>query len=122
MAGVMAIIAAAAGSVASPASKALSPSPAGFWKYRLRTYISPLIVPATMRIASVAPTSTRLRSRRRSTSGAVTRCSTQTKAMPAASATARQPSVAADAQPQSLPSLSARITGPSVSATRTVPA
>ena len=45
-------------------------APIGFWKYRLRTYISPLIVPATIRIASVAPTSTRLRSSSRSTSGA----------------------------------------------------
>ena len=58
--GVTAIMPAAAGSVASPAWNASSPSAAGFWKYRLRTYISALIVPATIRIASVEPTSTRV--------------------------------------------------------------
>src|SRR6188472_888939 len=47
IAGVIAIIAAAAGKVASPASNALIPSASGFWKYRLRTYISALFVPAT---------------------------------------------------------------------------
>src|SRR3954452_20279901 len=113
MAGVMAIMAAAAGSVASPVSNALSPSPSGFWKYRLSTYMSPLIVPATIRIASVAPTSTRLRSSCRSTSGAATRFSTTTKSTADAAATAKQPSVAAEVQPQSLPSLSARMTGAS---------
>src|SRR4051794_10410481 len=120
--GVMAIIPAAAGSVARPASNALMSRPAGFWKYRLSRYISALIVPATMRMASVAPTSTRLRSSFRSTSGAATRCSTSTKATVAATPTARQPSVAADAQPQSLPLLSASTIGASASAIRNVPA
>src|SRR4051794_13349040 len=79
----------------------------------LTRYISPLIVPATMRIASVAPTSTRLRSSLRSTSGASTRCSTRTNSSADAIETAKHPSVAADAQPQSWPSLSARTTGAS---------
>ena len=65
MNGVMMIIPAAAGRVATPACSGLSPSAAGSWKYRLTRYISALIVPATMRIASVEPTRTRLRSRAR---------------------------------------------------------
>src|SRR4051812_19377214 len=119
--GVIAIMPAAAGSVASPASNALMPNAAGSWKYRLSTYMSALIVPATIRIASVAPTSTLLRSRLRFTSGAFARRSTTTNSPAAAIATAMQPSVAAEAQPQSLPSLSARMSGPSTSAISTVP-
>jgi hypothetical protein len=79
MTGVITIIAAAAGSVARPASSGLSPNAAGSWKYRMSTYISAFTVPATMGIARVAPTSTRLRSSCRSTRGAVTRFSAQTK-------------------------------------------
>src|SRR6478752_2725794 len=121
MAGVIATMPAAAGSVASPASRALMPSPAGFWKYRLSTYMIALIEPATMRIASVAPTSTRLRRRRRSTSGALALRSTRTKSSVATTETAKHPSVAADAHPQSLPLLSASTTGARTSATRTDP-
>src|SRR4051794_7414775 len=119
--GVIAIMPAAAGSVASPASNALMPNAAGFWKYRLSTYMSALIVPATIRIASVAPTSTLLRSRLRFTSGAFARRSTTTNSTAAPIVTAKQPSVAADAQPQSVPLLSARMSGPSTSAISTVP-
>ena len=50
--GVIAIIPAAAGNVASPACNALIPRAAGFWKYRLITYMSALIAPATIRIAT----------------------------------------------------------------------
>ena len=46
------------------------PEADGSWKYRLSRYMRALMAPATSRIASVAPTSTGLRSRRRSTSGA----------------------------------------------------
>ena len=76
--GVTRIIAAAAGSVATPVSSALMPNALGSWKYRLRTYMSALIVPATIRIARVAPTRIWFRSSFRSTSGAVTRLSTTT--------------------------------------------
>src|SRR3954465_5087442 len=114
--GVMAIIPAAAGSVARPAWNAFSPSPAGSWKYRLSRYIRALIVPATIRIASVAPTRIALRSSFRSTSGAFTRRSTTTNRIVDAMATAKQPRVAAEAQPQSLPLLSASTTGASASA------
>src|SRR4051812_47966643 len=93
--GVIAIIPAAAGSVASPASNALIPNAAGFWKYRLSTYISALIVPATMRIASVAPTSTRLRSSARLTSGALAARSTLRNSTVATTVIAKHPSVAA---------------------------
>src|SRR3954454_2182961 len=119
--GVIAIMPAAAGSVASPASNALLPNAAGSWKYRLSTYMSALIVPATIRIASVDPTSTLLRSRPRFTSGAFARRSTTTNRTAAPIATARHPSGAAEAQPQSLPSLSARMSGASTSAISTVP-
>ena len=98
------------------------PSAAGFWKYRLSTYISALIVPATIRIASVAPTSTRLRSSSRSTSGALARRSTTTNSTVATIPTAKQPIVATDAQPQSLPLLNASTSGASASAISTVPA
>src|SRR3954447_18214030 len=120
--GVIATIPAAAGSVASPASNALIPNAAGFWKYRLSTYMSALIVPATMRIASVAPTSTRLRSSARLTSGALALRSTLRNTSVATTVIARQPSVATEAQPQSLPLLSASTSGASTSAMSTVPA
>src|SRR3954451_5394399 len=42
-----------AGRVARPASSGLNPSDAGSWKYRLSRYISPLMVPAPIRMASV---------------------------------------------------------------------
>ena len=58
-----------AGRVASPASRGLKSSVLGSWKYRLSTYISALMVPAPIRIATVDPTSTRLRSSARSRSG-----------------------------------------------------
>src|SRR3954447_14690908 len=74
--GVARIITAAAGSVARPASSVLMPNAAGFWKYKLSTYISALSAPATIRIARVAPTSCTLRSSLGSTSGASTRFST----------------------------------------------
>ena len=112
---------AAAGSVARPVWNALRPSPSAFWKNRLMTYISALIVPATIRIASVAPTSTRLRSRCRSTSGASARRSTLTNSSVDTIAIASEPSVSIDVQPQSLPLERARITGPSASAISTVP-
>ena len=120
--GVMAIIAAAAGSVATPALRALMPKPAGSWKYRLRTYMRALIVPATIRIARVAPTSTALRRSARSTSGAGTLPSTTTKATAPTTLIRRQPRVAAEVQPQSLPSLRASTSGTSVTAINTVPA
>src|SRR3954470_13080052 len=118
--GVIAIMPAAAGSVASPASSALIPNASGFWKYRLSTYMSPLIVPATMRIASVAPTSTRLRRSSRLTSGALALRSTLRNTSVATTVIARQPSVATEAQPQSLPLLSASTSGASTSAMSTV--
>src|SRR3954469_12771470 len=122
IAGVMAIMPAAAGSVARPAWKAFIPSPFGFWKYKLTTYMSALMLPATMRIASVDPTRTRLRRSCRSTSGALALRSPRTNSTSETIETAKHPRVAADTQPQSLPSLSARTTGASTSATRTVPA
>ena len=69
-----------AGSVASPACSGVNPSELGSWNHRLSTYISALIVPAPMRIATVEPTSTRLRSRARSSRGTATRFSTMTNA------------------------------------------
>ena len=63
-----------------------------------------------------------LRSRRRSTSGAVARFSTATNRNAETIAIATEPSVASEAQPQSFPLLSARMTGASTSAIRTVPA
>src|SRR3954451_5613353 len=119
--GVIAIIAAAAGRVASPACRALIPNAAGFWKYRLSTYIRPLIVPATMRIASVAPTRIALRSSFRSTIGAVTRFSTTTNSHAATTEITRQPIVASDVQPQLAPSLSASTSGTRIPAISTVP-
>src|SRR3954464_2308729 len=119
--GVARIIMAAAGSVARPASSALIPNAAGSWKYRLSTYIRALIVPATIRIASVAPTSWTLRSSLRSTSGASTRFSTARNSTMDTIEIAKHPSVAADAQPQSLPSLSAGISGTRMAAINTVP-
>ena len=83
--------------------------------------MSALIVPATIRIASVAPTRTRLRSKA-VTRGASARRSTTTNTTPATRATAKQPSVAAEAQPQSPPLLSASTIGDSTSAISTVPA
>src|SRR6478609_1211775 len=110
-----------AGSVASPACRGVNPSELGSWNHRLSTYISALIVPAPMRIATVDPTSTRLRSSARSSSGTATRFSTMTKAMAASTATTRQPMVAAEAQPQALPLLRARMSGPRVSAMSALP-
>ena len=119
----MAIMPAAAGSVASPASNALIPNAAGSWKYRLSTYMSALIVPATIRIASVAPTSTRLRRRREvDERGARPALDAQTNNTVATTVIAKQPSVAAEAQPQSLPLLRASTSGARTSAISTVPA
>src|SRR3954463_14006635 len=120
--GVIAIMPAAAGSVANPASSALIPNAAGSWKYRLSTYMSALIVPATIRIASVAPTSTRLRRSARLTSGALALRSTLRNTRVATTVVAKHPSVAAEAQPQSLPLLRASTSGASTSAMSTVPA
>src|SRR4029450_7282491 len=61
--------------------------------------MSPLIVPAPMWMATVAPTRTRLRSRARSSNGTGTRRSTATKANPAAPNTAKQAIVATDTHP-----------------------
>src|SRR3954454_282548 len=121
MNGVMTIIAAAAGSVATPARSALMPNASGFWKYRLSRYIIPLIAPATIRIASVAPTRIWLRSSCRSTSGAVTRPSTTTKRTAPTTVSTKQPIVANDVQPQSLPSLNASTSGTRITAISTVP-
>jgi hypothetical protein len=52
--------------------------------------MSPLIVPAPMRIATVAATRTRLRSTARSSIGTATRRSTATNAKAEATATAKQ--------------------------------
>src|SRR6478735_270290 len=110
-----------AGSVASPAWRGVNPSELGSWNHRLSTYIRALIVPAPMRIATVEPTSTRLRRRARSSRGTATRFSTITKATAARTATTRQPIVATDAQPQELPLLRARMRGPRVRAMSALP-
>ena len=89
---------------------------------RLSRYMRPLMVPAPMRMAIVAPTRIRLRSSARSNSGTATRFSIATKANPEPTATARQARVASDTQPQSLPLLTASMNGASVSAINTVPA
>jgi hypothetical protein len=111
-----------AGSVARPAWRGEKPRASGFWKYRLTRYISPLMVPAPMRMAMVAPTRIRLRSSPRSSIGTATRRSTATNAKPAAMPTATQPSVAAENQPQALPLLSARMIGARVRAMSSEPA
>ena len=111
-----------AGSVARPASSGEKPSVAGSWKYRLNRYINPLIVPAPIRMATVEPISTRLRSRARSSRGTLTRRSTWTKASPARTEIAKQNRVATEIQPQSPLLLTPRISGIRVSATSTVPA
>ena len=111
-----------AGSVARPASNGEKSSVAGFWKYRLSRYINALIVPAPIRMASVQPTSTRLRSRARSSRGTLTRFSTVTKAIPAATVITAQIRVSTDTQPQSPLLLTPRMSGIRVSAMSTVPA
>ena len=64
---------------------------AGSWKYRLRAYMSALIVPATIRIASVAPTRIWFFRSARSTSGAGTRFSTTTNSTQPTIEITRQP-------------------------------
>src|SRR4051794_1100605 len=121
MSGVTAIIAAAAGSVATPVLSALMWNAAGSWKYRLSAYMSALIAPATIRMASVAPTRIWFFRSARSTSGAGTRFSTTTNSTQPTIETTRQPRNAADAHPQSAPSLSASTSGTRITARRIVP-
>ena len=85
-------------------------------------YIRPLSVPATIRIANVAPTSTWLRSRLRSTIGADTRFSTTTKSTAPTIEARKHASVATDVQPQSPPLLNPRTSGTRAAAIRAVPA
>ncbi|MNW61557.1 hypothetical protein D3C74_396260 [compost metagenome] len=70
----------------------------------------------------VEPTSTRLRSSARSTSGTATRPSTTTNATAAPTEIAKHPSVATENQPQSPLLVTPRMSGVSVSAMSTVPA
>ena len=81
-----------------------------------------MIVPAPIRIATVDPTRTRLRSSERSSRGTATRPSTAMNAYPAAIETAKQPRVPAENHPQSLLSVTARMRGISVTAISAVPA
>ena len=80
------------------------------------------MVPAPIRMATVEPTRTLLRNRARSSIGTATRFSTATNATPEATATARQPRVAAETQPQSAPLLTASTKGIRVRPTSRLPA
>ena len=110
-----------AGSVASPASRGLIPSTDGSWKYRLTTNIRPLMVPAPIRMPSVAPMSRRLRISSRSTSGAGDRRSTMMNAITEPMETARHSRIRPEVHPHSDPLVTAKISGARMVATRTVP-
>ena len=83
--------------------------------------MSPLIVPAPIRMPRVEPMSTRLRIKARSTRGAAERRSTATKAKVATTDMTKQEMVATDVQPQLDPSLTPRISGARMAATKKVP-
>ncbi len=120
--GVMAMSAPAAGSVANPASNALMPKAWGSWKYRLSTYINPLRTPATIRMASVAPTRARFaKSAQIDQRGSHSPLDRYEGANEATTEMIRHPTVGQDVQPHSLPSLRASTIGTRIPAINTVP-
>ena len=83
--------------------------------------MSPLIVPAPIRMPRVEPISRRLRRRARSTSGAGDRFSTARNPNTDTADTTKQSSVDGEVQPQSAPFENPRISGARISATSAVP-